>query len=497
MELPVDLIKQFVDITNDSADAKDAPKITHQAKAVVNDDGIFVRIDGSNSLTPVSMATDARDGDTVLVRIENHKAYITSNLTSPGSGRGATDVEDNLNASFDVVSGKYGVFEEIRASKEYVDTLIAGDVSADRIVADSAKIQDLDADKLSAATAYIDDLTAKNITSESITSDHAVIESLDSTYADIDFANVLALEASQAIIQNLLVGGGIITDDITAVTGQFTKYLTGVNISGDLIKAGTISTERLIIRSTDTDEGILYAINDAGELDQSLLSPEELKRLTLDGKLITAGTITADKIAVTDLSAFNATIGGFNITENSLYSGVKESVNNPARGVYLDNTGQIAFGDSTNYLKYFEDEDGNWKLDVSASAIKLGASQKTVEEYIEEKAVEVSGNVAAEAATPVLRIDSSRGTVFKNNAVSTVLTVSIYRGGDRITDMAGLTAAFGNTAYLQWYWQRLDEDKFGVISLDDSRISNGGFVFTLTPDDVDVKVTFMCELIAE
>jgi len=94
-----------------------------------------------------------------------------------------------------------------------------------------------------------------------------------------------------------------------------------------------------------------------------------------------------------------------------------------------------------------------------------------------------------------LRIESSRGTVFKNNAVSTVLSAVIYRGSQRITDMATLKSAMGSSAYLQWSWQRLDETNYGIIAANDSRIGNNGFTFTLSPEDVDTKVTFMCELI--
>ena len=95
----------------------------------------------------------------------------------------------------------------------------------------------------------------------------------------------------------------------------------------------------------------------------------------------------------------------------------------------------------------------------------------------------------------LLRIESSRGTVFKNDSISTVLSAVIYHGKTRITDVNALRAAFGSGAYLQWRWQRLDESEFGVISAADSRIGAGGFTFTLSPDDVDTKVTFMCELI--
>ena len=97
----------------------------------------------------------------------------------------------------------------------------------------------------------------------------------------------------------------------------------------------------------------------------------------------------------------------------------------------------------------------------------------------------------------VLRIDSSRGTVFKNNAVATVLSAVIYHGSQRITDINALRAAFGASAYLQWKWQRLNDSAYGTISASDSRLSQDGFCFTLSPEDVDVKVTFMCELITD
>lgn len=104
-----------------------------------------------------------------------------------------------------------------------------------------------------------------------------------------------------------------------------------------------------------------------------------------------------------------------------------------------------------------------------------------------------SGKDGEDAIT--LRIESSRGTVFKNDQVSTILSVVIYQGSKRITDSATLKSTFGNSAYLQWKWMRLDDETFGIISASDSRFSDNGFRFTLLPDDVDTKVTFMCELI--
>lgn len=130
----------------------------------------------------------------------------------------------------------------------------------------------------------------------------------------------------------------------------------------------------------------------------------------------------------------------------------------------------------------------------------LEASQSKADDAL-SAAVQATQNAttATETAqkaldTAVLRIDSSRGLVFKNSLVSTVLTVTVIRGGEPITNIVDLQAAYGAGAYLEWSWKRLDESDFGVLSSADSRISGGGFTLTVSPDDVDTKVVFMCSL---
>ena len=94
-----------------------------------------------------------------------------------------------------------------------------------------------------------------------------------------------------------------------------------------------------------------------------------------------------------------------------------------------------------------------------------------------------------------LRIDSSRGTVFKNSEVSTTLHVVIFKGGKTITDAAAMRAEFGTAAHLEWGWQRIGENTFGTILATDARLSDEGFSLLLTPGDVDTKVVFKCQLV--
>ena len=253
------------------------------------------------------------------------------------------------------------------------------------------------------------------------------------------------------------------------------------------------------------DNGLYYRLNfETGNFK----SAEEVPKDTLHGSVITANSITAEKISVKDLVAFDATLGGFKITENSIYSGVKESVDNTTKGIYLDNDGQIAFGDANNFLKYYKDADGNYHLEISASSMKFSSSSKTIEKIITEseskanealeKAEEIQNRADSGEFDPViLRIDSSRGTVFKNNAISTVLNVVIFKGSKRITDSQTMYEVFGPSARLEWKWQKVDENTFGLIVPTDSRLSDNGFMFALSPSDINTKAVFSCDLITD
>ena len=66
-----------------------------------------------------------------------------------------------------------------------------------------------------------------------------------------------------------------------------------------------------------------------------------------------------------------------------IYSGVKSSVDNTTRGIYQDNDGQLAVGDANNFIKYYKDADGSYKLAISASDLILASSNKNVQEAID------------------------------------------------------------------------------------------------------------------
>ena len=171
------------------------------------------------------------------------------------------------------------------------------------------------------------------------------------------------------MIKNVIVGDQTITGE-----------LVGVTIKGDLIEGNTIVADKLVVKGTD---GLYYKLNTDGITTEA----EQTDYNSLNGSVIRANSITAEKIAVSDLVAFDATIAGFKITDSSLYSGVKNSATNATRGIYLGKDGQIAFGDGNNYIKYYKDETGAYKLAISAESMTFstGTSVKDAIDAVENK----------------------------------------------------------------------------------------------------------------
>ena len=94
----------------------------------------------------------------------------------------------------------------------------------------------------------------------------------------------------------------------------------------------------------------------------------------------------------------------------------------------------------------------------------------------------------------VLFIDSSNGTMFKNSAIATTLTVTIVYGDQIITNATQMHEHFGESAALQWKYKRMGETEWTPIPSTDPDLNDEGFIFTIQPSDVLNKTVFSCEL---
>lgn len=430
MGLSSDLIREFAkQVVVERSNKNQQVGSTVEGTAKLYDGKLYVQLDGSDGqLTPIASSTAGmKDGDRVLVTIKEHTAKVTGNVSSPSAGQSdldqvKEDVSDQI-SEFEIIIADKVDTDQLNAVNARIDTLVAEDVTIkgdltavngkiDNLEAGKADIGDLNAtnaeienlkvtkldvdiadmkyatiENLEATNADIHNLEAdygsfKELTTDNFDAVNADIDNLTATklsaeqadikYAQIDFANI-----GEAAIENLFTKSGII-GDLVMDEGHVTGTLVGVTIIGDLIEGGTVKADKLVVQGED---GLYYKLNVSGES----VAAEQTEYNSLNGSIITANTITAEKINVSDLVAFDATIGGFKITEDSIYSGVKSSAGNTTRGVFMNDDGEFAIGDQNNFLKFFKDTDGTYKLAISANSIKFGAtSQPFMVDSVEE-----------------------------------------------------------------------------------------------------------------
>lgn len=405
MALSHELISQFAKIVKDNK--KQSAESTVYGTIITDGNGNkYVKLDGSDQLTPLtdnerpsadSTTASANDGERVSVLIKNHTATITGNVSSPSvRSDDFKNLDDQVTdiKKFDIV-----IAERVQANEGYIKNLQADKASIGDLTAATARITELEATKasieeLNAAKAEITDLkttkldadvanatyaTIKNLeatnatinnlgatyaTIEKLNATNAEIQNLGTKYANIDFSNI-----GMAAVEKLFADSGII-GDLVVSEGHITGKLVGVTIVGDLIEGNTVKADKLVVLGED---GLYYKLNTNGVTTTA----EQTEYNSLNGSIITAKTITAEKVNVDDLVAFDATIGGFNISDRSIYSDVKASIDNTTRGVYLDTDGQVSFGDANNYIRYFKGPDGQYKLEISADSILMKSGDGT------------------------------------------------------------------------------------------------------------------------
>lgn len=452
MALSNEIVSQFAKLTNGNKETEKEDIL--YGTVVISDGKKYVRLDGSNMDTPISSTTNIKANDRVMVMIKDHAAIVTGNITSPSADQESVDDLNNktddisnqvtkfgiivsykistdditaLNATFEAMKAISGKFSELVAVTAEIETLQAKIASveyldANDISAINAEIENIQAnfgsftgvttEDLNAFNAEITNLTARvgnftYVSTEVLNAMKATIRDLDTKklsaeqadlkYANIDFSNI-----GEAAIEKVFADSGIIKDLVVS-GGKITGELVGVTIKGDLIEGNTIKADKLVVKGSD---GIYYKLNFEGG---TFSEGEEVPTNGLHGSVIVANSITAEKIRVDDLVAFGATIGGFHITNDSLYSGVKSTVDNTTRGIYLDNNGQIAFGDSNSYIKYYQDQNGDYKLEISAGSILIGSSGKNVETIVDDaqSTADAAKATADDAQTTALRAESS------------------------------------------------------------------------------------------
>lgn len=401
MALSKNLISDFVKATTD--DKKTAEETTLYGTIVEYNGSKYVRLDGSDMLTPYTATVAAKAGERVRVSVGKHSATVTGNVSSPAARTGDVEELGRKVDTFDVVVANKATIKDLEVERARVDDLVADNVVIkNQLTADSAEIKDLKADnvdikgKLTARDAEIENLKANKIDAEVVSANYATIKNLEATQASVkelsaNKANITDLTAATGRIDKLeskdietdkLIAGKANITDLTAATGRIDNLesknietdklvagkadidLANVNnawinkgvlkdgsigsaaihegavtnakiadatieaakiksINADSIVAGTIKTERLIIAGPDGQDSIVKAINIANGVSEAEVNGQKIQAASID---------------VVDLSAFQAKIAQFDMSQNAIYSG-KLAINDPTSGVYISTTG--------------------------------------------------------------------------------------------------------------------------------------------------------------
>lgn len=378
MALSKNLISDFVKATTD--DKKTAEETTLYGTIVEYNGRKYVRLDGSDMLTPYTATVAAKAGERVRVSVGKHSATVTGNVSSPAARTGDVEELGQKVDTFDVVVANKATIKDLEVERARVDDLVADNVVIkNQLTADSAEIKDLKADnvdikgKLTARDAEIENLKANKIDAEVVSANYATIKNLEATQAsvkelsankanitdltaatgridkleskdietdnlvakkaDIDLANVNNAWINKGVLKDGSIGsaaiheGAVTNAKIADATIEAAKIKS---INADSIVAGTIKTERLIIAGPDGQDSIVKAINIANGVSEAEVNGQKIQAASID---------------VVDLSAFQAKIAQFDMSQNAIYSG-KLAINDPTSGVYISTTG-FGLGDGS------------------------------------------------------------------------------------------------------------------------------------------------------
>lgn len=157
------------------------------------------------------------------------------------------------------------------------------------------------------------------------------VEEINAKKANIDLANVNNAWIEKGVLKDGSIGsaaiheGAVTNAKIADATIEAGKIKS---LNADSIVAGTIKTERLIITGPDGQDSIVKAINIANGVSEAEVNGQKIQAASID---------------VVDLSAFQAKIAQFDMSQNAIYSG-KLAINDPTSGVYISTTG-LGLGD--------------------------------------------------------------------------------------------------------------------------------------------------------
>lgn len=238
-----------------------------------------------------------------------------------------------------------------------------GNLAAEIAKVVNAEIKNAEIDWAQIKNAQIDAADIANLTATV-----AVLVKAEVALAEIDWARIKNVEVDTAqiklgaITQALIAAGAIGTAQIA--DGSITSAKI-VELTADLIKAGTLSVERLLLKGAD---GLFYAINaQAGNLTSTQLTDEQYKN-AISGTALVAKSVTADQIAAKSITANEILSGTITAAEINVANLFAAEATIAALNSYIIKTSTI------EALKGSLDIWASDKIKLAVSQIQIGGT---------------------------------------------------------------------------------------------------------------------------
>lgn len=396
MGLSYDLISEFVKITNDK---QEKPKEgTVYATIVGSGNEKYVKIDGSNLLTPMDTTTDIEDGERVTVMIKDHKATVTGNITSPSvsSSTVNTVVGNVVGDNFSIINSQ---IENLVAKDSYLENAY---VENSTVV--NSKIENLEATDSRIENSVVENFNVVN----------GVVQDLKATNADIevlnaDFAEIKTLVNGNLTSDNILAFK--ITADKVTMEDAFIKDAMIDSISAAKINAGQINTNSVTIGSEDGGmliTGSTQQFTDKNGNVRIQIGKDSTGDFTFilygedgQGQIINQNGITAtaigDGLIVNNMINDNAAISGSKLDISSVITQINNDSSTTIQSskIYLDGQSQsleVAFNSLKTQVDTIQDVtiDGDLTAiveQVQTNTTKIEANASSISTLISEDSV--------------------------------------------------------------------------------------------------------------
>lgn len=395
----------------------------------------YVRLDGSDLLTPVETTADAQIGERVTVLIKNHTATIMGNLSSPAA---RTDTVTEISNKANAAANKVSEFDIILANVVTTDVLNAQIARIDTLQADNIIVKDT----VTANNLLVNDIKTENIViRERLTASEGSIQRLNTTkldakIADILYATIEDLEATNADIYNL-----------EATYANFeqttTKRLNAIDAT-----IGNLDSTYATITELDAERARIDVL-EAGHIGADSAYIKELKSDIAEINALIFGSATGDVIQTTFSNSVIAQLG-----DAQIKSAMIESVS----------AGKITAGDIITNNVRVKSEDGT--LLISDETIQISDDKRVRVQIGKDGNNDYSINIW----------DDSGNLMFSKGGITDSAIKDAIIRNDMVSDTANIAA------------HKLDIDSlFEEINGSKKTISSSKILFSDTNQTLDVK----------